>query len=214
MNLVKGDVRNYESLARVAKTHDWILHLAAIVGYPACKKEPHVAQATNVEGTRTLLRLRKPDQKFLFASTGALITSLVFARAQLFGRAFYVHTLIGGSLLLVVGTQLAAFGLCGRAYAVYNLGDRDPWFERNGGRFRMEHGLLLGLARPTAGEALVLGAPLGDREARRHIGYLPELFRFQALLTAREVLRLHCRLLAVPKAAWEQEGHRAWRRSV
>jgi ABC-2 type transport system ATP-binding protein len=69
--------------------------------------------------------------------------------------------------------------------------------------------LLLGLARPTGGEALVLGAPLGDREARRHIGYLPELFRFQALLTAREVLRLHCRLLALPKAAWEEEGHKA-----
>ena len=65
--------------------------------------------------------------------------------------------------------------------------------------------LLLGLARPTGGEALVLGAPLGDRETRRQIGYLPELFRFQALLTAREVLRLHCRLLALPKAAWEQE---------
>ena len=91
---------------------------------------------------------------FLFASTGALITSLVFARAQLFGRAFYVHTLIGGSLLLVVGTQLAAFGLCGRAYAVYNLGDRDPWFERNGGRFRMEHGLLLGLAFMLGGGTL------------------------------------------------------------
>ena len=69
--------------------------------------------------------------------------------------------------------------------------------------------LLLGLARPTGGEALVLGAPLGDREARRQIGYLPELFRFQALLTAREVLRLHCRLLALPKAAWEEEGRRA-----
>lgn len=62
--------------------------------------------------------------------------------------------------------------------------------------------LLLGLVRPTGGEALVLGAPLGDREARRQIGYLPELFRFQALLTAREVLRLHCRLLALPKATW------------
>lgn len=69
--------------------------------------------------------------------------------------------------------------------------------------------LLLGLARPTGGEALVLGAPLGDREARRHIGYLPELFRFQALLTAREVLRLHCRLLGLPKAAWEEEGDTA-----
>jgi ABC-2 type transport system ATP-binding protein len=65
--------------------------------------------------------------------------------------------------------------------------------------------LLLGLARPTGGEALVLGAPLGDREARRQIGYLPELFRFQPLLTAREVLRLHCRLLGLPKPAWERE---------
>jgi ABC-2 type transport system ATP-binding protein len=69
--------------------------------------------------------------------------------------------------------------------------------------------LLLGLARPTGGEALVLGAPLGDRETRRQIGYLPELFRFQALLTAREVLRLHCRLLALPKATWPEEEHRA-----
>jgi ABC-2 type transport system ATP-binding protein len=65
--------------------------------------------------------------------------------------------------------------------------------------------LLLGLARPTAGEALVLGAPLGDLETRRQIGYLPELFRFQSLLTAREVLRLHCRLLALPKARWDGE---------
>jgi ABC-2 type transport system ATP-binding protein len=69
--------------------------------------------------------------------------------------------------------------------------------------------LLLGLARPTGGEALVLGAPLGDRETRRQIGYLPELFRFQALLSAREVLRLHCRLLALPKASWEQEAREA-----
>jgi ABC-2 type transport system ATP-binding protein len=69
--------------------------------------------------------------------------------------------------------------------------------------------LLLGLARPSGGEALVLGAPLGDRETRRRIGYLPELFRFQALLTAAEVLRLHCRLLALPRAAWQEEARRA-----
>jgi ABC-2 type transport system ATP-binding protein len=69
--------------------------------------------------------------------------------------------------------------------------------------------LLLGLARPTGGEALVLGAPLGDREARRQIGYLPELFRFQPLLTAREVLRLHCKLLGLPKQAWGREARDA-----
>ncbi len=60
--------------------------------------------------------------------------------------------------------------------------------------------LLLGLARPTGGEAMVLGAPAGDRETRRQIGYLPELFRFQSWLTAREVLILHCRLMRLPRA--------------
>src|SRR5689334_8664311 len=59
--------------------------------------------------------------------------------------------------------------------------------------------LLLGLVRPTGGEAMVLGAPAGDREARRRVGYLPELFRYQAWLTAREVLVLHCKLLRLPR---------------
>src|SRR5579862_7551083 len=62
--------------------------------------------------------------------------------------------------------------------------------------------MLLGLVRPSGGEGLVLGAPLGDRETRRRVGYLPELFRFQALLSGREVLRLHCRLLGLPKRSW------------
>ncbi len=68
--------------------------------------------------------------------------------------------------------------------------------------------LLLGLTRLSGGEALVLGAPVGDRETRRQIGYLPELFRYQPLLSAREVLRLHCRLLALPKATWAEEARR------
>ncbi|MES2210760.1 MAG: ABC transporter ATP-binding protein [Chloroflexota bacterium] len=58
--------------------------------------------------------------------------------------------------------------------------------------------LLLGLARPTGGHGLVLGRPLGDREARRHVGYLPELFRFQPWLRAREVLDLHADLIGLP----------------
>ena len=51
--------------------------------------------------------------------------------------------------------------------------------------------LLLGLVRPTAGEGMVLGGPIGDPSARRRIGYLPELFRYQEWLSAREVLRSH-----------------------
>ncbi|HTZ09562.1 MAG TPA: ABC transporter ATP-binding protein [Acidimicrobiales bacterium] len=71
--------------------------------------------------------------------------------------------------------------------------------------------VLLGLVRPTGGEGLVLGAPLGDRLARRRIGYLPELFRFQGLLSAAEVVRLHSKLLGLPKASWPAESSRVLR---
>jgi ABC-2 type transport system ATP-binding protein len=59
--------------------------------------------------------------------------------------------------------------------------------------------LLLGLARPSSGEAWILGQPAGDRRARRRVGYLPELFRYQAWLSAQEVLELHAELAAVPR---------------
>jgi len=62
--------------------------------------------------------------------------------------------------------------------------------------------LLLGLARPTAGQASLLGRPAGDREARRRVGYLPELFRYQAWLTGREVLAVHCRLAGLDRHTW------------
>ncbi|MBO0705627.1 MAG: ABC transporter ATP-binding protein [Candidatus Dormibacteraeota bacterium] len=65
--------------------------------------------------------------------------------------------------------------------------------------------LLLGLTRPTAGEAWLLGRPLHDRAARRGVGYLPELFRYQPWLSAREVLGVHCRLLGLPRASWKEE---------
>jgi ABC-2 type transport system ATP-binding protein len=54
--------------------------------------------------------------------------------------------------------------------------------------------MLLGLVRPTTGHAFVLGAPAGDVEVRRRIGFLPEDFRFYDWLTARELLQLHGRL--------------------
>jgi ABC-2 type transport system ATP-binding protein len=69
--------------------------------------------------------------------------------------------------------------------------------------------LLLGLARPTAGDGTVLGAPLGDVRTRRRIGYLPELFRYQGWMTAREVLTLHCELAGLPKSSWRREADEA-----
>ncbi len=59
--------------------------------------------------------------------------------------------------------------------------------------------LLLGLATPTAGEAWLLGEPIGHAPARRRVGYLPELFRYPAWLSPVEVLRFHCRLIGIPR---------------
>ena len=65
--------------------------------------------------------------------------------------------------------------------------------------------LLLGLTEATAGQAWVLGSRAGDRETRRRIGYLPELFRYQSWLSAREVLTLHCELARLPRPRWKEE---------
>jgi ABC-2 type transport system ATP-binding protein len=58
--------------------------------------------------------------------------------------------------------------------------------------------MLLGLVHPSGGRASVLGAPLGQVEARRKIGFLPEDFRFYEWLTAAELLHLHGRLCGMP----------------
>ena len=97
-----------------------------------------------------LMLVYKPNFLFLvpglmFGALGTLLIGLSFVHAALFGDLYFVHA-IGGSLLVVVGAQLVGFGLCGRAYAVYQLGDRDRLLEWMARRVRMEHGLLLGLA--------------------------------------------------------------------
>lgn len=58
---------------------------------------------------------------------------------------------------------------------------------------------LVGLIFPTSGEASLFGAPIGSLEARRQIGYLPELYRYQEWLTGEEVCWLHARLCQMDK---------------
>jgi len=54
--------------------------------------------------------------------------------------------------------------------------------------------MLLSLIAPTSGSARLLGAPLGNLDMLGRIGFLPEHFRFQEWLTAREFLELHGQL--------------------
>ena len=51
-----------------------------------------------------------------------------------------------------------------------------------------------GLVRASRGSAAVAGVPANNPRARARVGYLAELFRFPAWMTAEEVLALHQRL--------------------
>jgi hypothetical protein len=103
---------------------------------------------------------------------GTLTMALVFSGVSLAGRHFFVHTLIGGSLLVIIGSQVLALGLCGRAYGVLHLGERDARFERAAARLRLEHGLLLGGIVTLAGVGV--GAAIVARWADNGFGTLGE----------------------------------------
>jgi glycosyltransferase involved in cell wall biosynthesis len=95
------------------------------------------------------LLVHSPNHLFIFpgallAGLGTLIVIFVGAGLDFFGRAWGLHALIGGALLMIVGTQVLALGLCAHAYGTYFMGEQDPWFDRMRARFRLEHGLLLG----------------------------------------------------------------------
>lgn len=59
--------------------------------------------------------------------------------------------------------------------------------------------MMLGLTRPTAGSARLLGRPIGDQPTRKRIGFLPEHFRFHEWLQAAEFLDLHGRLYGMSR---------------
>lgn len=54
--------------------------------------------------------------------------------------------------------------------------------------------MLVGLIRPTSGSARLLGKEIGDLEARKRIGYLPENFSYHQWLTGRQLLEFHASL--------------------
>jgi nucleoside-diphosphate-sugar epimerase len=67
----KGDVRVPEEVEKALDGMDAVVNLAAIVGDPACAKEPEVARETNYEATKKLYNKANElgIKQFVFAST-------------------------------------------------------------------------------------------------------------------------------------------------
>jgi glycosyltransferase involved in cell wall biosynthesis len=90
----------------------------------------------------------------LLLALGTLIALTVVTQIEIFGREWDLHTMVAGALLMIVGTQVVALGLCAHAYGTYFMNEKDPWFDRMRGKFRLEHGLMVGGAILLAGFAL------------------------------------------------------------
>ncbi|MDQ4040525.1 MAG: glycosyltransferase family 2 protein [Actinomycetota bacterium] len=90
----------------------------------------------------------------VMAFLGLVAAAIVLLQIGLFGRTWDLHAMVAGSLLMIVGVQVLALGLCAHAYGTYFMGERDPWFDRMRARFRLEHGLMLGAAVGLTGVAI------------------------------------------------------------
>jgi glycosyltransferase involved in cell wall biosynthesis len=118
----------------------------------------------------------------VLAAFGSLVALVSLLGLEVLGREWQLHSMIAGSLLMIVGTQIVALGLCAHAYGTYFMGEQDPWFDRMRRRFRLEHGLLVGGTVLLAG--LVLIAVIVAQWINRGLGQLSEerLALFAAVL--------------------------------
>ena len=131
------------------------------------------------DGWRHLRLMLLYNPNFLFtlpgavmALVGVVIVLAVFAEVPLFGRGLYIHSLILGCLLVILGVQAISCGVCARAYNAYFIGGEDHFFDRARARLRLEHGLALALVVVVAG--LVPVGVLVGRWASHGFGTLRE----------------------------------------
>jgi glycosyltransferase involved in cell wall biosynthesis len=108
----------------------------------------------------------------LMSALGLLIAMTVVLQIDVLGRQWDLHTMVAGVLLMIVGVQILALGLCAHAYGTYYMGERDPWFDRMRARFRLEHGLLLGGLILLTG--VIMGAVIAITWINRGFGQLSD----------------------------------------
>jgi len=71
-DFVDGDVSNIGDYRRAVGGMNAVIHLASVVGYPACKKDERLARLVNVDGSKIVADETYIDVPIIFASTGSV----------------------------------------------------------------------------------------------------------------------------------------------
>jgi len=130
---VKGDVRSQENLTKALKNIDYVVHLAAIVGDPACAKEPDLARETNFEASKQFYDLANNMgvKRFIYASTcsnyGKMKDSETYVdeTSELAPVSLYAETKVAAEKYLLTQPRLnVCKPTCLRFSTVYGLSPR------------------------------------------------------------------------------------------
>jgi len=70
-NFVRGDVRDEKTINQLIKNIDVIIPLSAVVGAPACDRDPWMATSVNLDAIRLVNRLRSPSQLIIYPTTNS-----------------------------------------------------------------------------------------------------------------------------------------------
>ena len=70
-DFIPGDARDEGLMRRLVKDSDVIIPLAAVVGAPACARDPWLATSVNVDAIRMLNDIRSSDQLVIYPTTNS-----------------------------------------------------------------------------------------------------------------------------------------------
>lgn len=70
-HIVRGDVRDRELMARLMEGKEYIIPLAAMVGFPLCKRDEVAARTTNFDAIKMITELRGEEQRIIYPCTNS-----------------------------------------------------------------------------------------------------------------------------------------------
>jgi nucleoside-diphosphate-sugar epimerase len=132
VDVLRGDVRHAEARRHALDGADAVVHLAAIVGDPACARDPALSHEVNVEGSLALSREARQAgvERFVFASTcsnyGRMADPMVpiDERGELRPVSLYAEQKVGIERELL-GSSSSSFTATSLRFAtVYGVGPR------------------------------------------------------------------------------------------
>jgi nucleoside-diphosphate-sugar epimerase len=130
--LIEGDIRDPEARRRALEGADGLVHLAAIVGDPACAVDPELSHAVNVEGSRALFADARElgVDRVIFASTCSNYgrmedpTVPIDESGKLAPVSLYAEQKVGIERMLLDGDNGDMSATCLRFATIYGVGPR------------------------------------------------------------------------------------------